>query len=166
MQCSYEKDANTAGVSPSCRAARKHSRRSGSVAPLDTAVCIPGCEAAGCQLKRGYRCNASEGRAKQLHYTLEAQVRRSPFSYDATKLKRLPGRRHHHNEVIFNASCLRARLPHSVVAVVRNVHPTPSYPSPRLPSTLYLQPPTLHPLPSAPYPRPPTPSTALYKGRG
>ena len=29
----------------------------------------------------------------------------------------------YHNELIFNASCLRARLPHSVVAIVRNVHP-------------------------------------------
>ena len=40
MQCSYEKDANTAGVSPSCRAARKHSRRSGSDTPLTLTLAL------------------------------------------------------------------------------------------------------------------------------
>jgi len=126
MQCAYERDAHTAGLSPSCRRAARarHSVHATKVAPSQQAVCIPGCVADGCQLTRGYRCNASEGRAKQLRFTLEAQVRRAQFSYDA--IERLPVKRgglHYHNEFIFNASCLRARLPHSVVAVVRNVHP-------------------------------------------
>ena len=93
--------------------------------PTDDA-CIVGCVAANCDLRIGYSCNHSRGRSKQLAYTLRHQLRHMPWLRHHNR-KLPPYKRHYHNEIVLDYPCLRSRLPHVVLGVVRNLHTQEGY---------------------------------------